>query len=106
MKKILVILSLFLCACNNNADNAKISWDKMVDDLARQEYEDCLNYSVKEFDGVALSNVKQTCKCVFDYLYMTDAESDDRYATNLSVRLKEMCGDNIPAYILRNVSIE
>lgn len=102
MKKIFVILSLVLCACDNSSD-AKKSWDKMVDNLAKQEYEDCLYYAAKEFNNAALSDVEKTCKCVIDYLYQTEPESDDRFATDLYTILQDKCGKNIPSYTLRDV---
>ena len=102
MKKLFIILSLFLCACDNS-DDAKQSWDKMVDDLANQEYEDCLNYSAKEFTNATLSETEKTCRCVIDYLYRTEPESGDRFGTDLRTILKEKCGANIPGYTLRDI---
>ncbi|MBP5707804.1 MAG: hypothetical protein J6W79_02295 [Alphaproteobacteria bacterium] len=101
MKKIIVILSLVLCACDSN-DDAKKSWDKMVDNLATQEYQDCLNYATKEFKNTDPENEK-TCKCVIDYLYRTEPESKDRFATDLRAILQDKCGNNIPSYTLRDI---
>ena len=105
MKKIFVILSLVLCACDNN-DDAKKSWDKMVDNLAKQEYEDCLNYAVKDFKTVESTDIEKTCRCVIDYLYLTEPEFGDRFTTNLRTILKDKCGVNIPDYTLRDIPVK
>lgn len=105
MKKILIILSLVLCACDNS-DDAKKSWDKFADNLAKQEYAYCVNYATKEFKDVASSYIKKTCKCVIDYLYRTEQETDDRFATDPHAILKDKCGKNIPSYTLRDIPIK
>jgi len=105
MKKIFIILSLILCACDNN-ENAKKSWDKMVDDMAKQEYEECLQYASKEFKDVALSDNEKTCKCVIDYIYGESNETTeipDRFKIDFRAFLKEKCGENIPSYTLRDI---
>lgn len=110
MKKIFLILCLFLCACDNN-DDFKSTWDKMIDNIAKQEYQDCVKHAVLEFKDIEPSKHKKTCRCVVDYIYsdeMPDSEqanSDipDRFATDFRAVLKKKCGNNIPEYTLRDI---
>ena len=68
MKKIFIILSLFLCACDNNND-AENAWNKMIDDIAKQEYQDCVKHAAQEFKDIKPADNKKTCKCVVDYIF-------------------------------------
>ena len=105
MKKIFIILSLVLCACDNNNDS-KNAWDKMVDKMAKQEYQDCVKYAAQEFKDSKSSDNKKTCKCVTDYIYSDegiDSENPDRFATDLRAILMDKCGKNIPEYTLRYI---
>ena len=110
MKKIFIILSLVLCACDNS-DDAKKSWDKMIADIANQEYQDCLKYAAQEFKDVKTAENTKTCKCVVDYIFsdeMPDSEQanagiPDRFVTDFRAVLKKKCGNNIPEYTLRDI---
>lgn len=105
MKKIFILLSLILCACDNSDDNKK-NWDNMVDALANQEYQDCIGYAAQEFPNIPTTDNEKTCRCVIDYLYLADAESGDRFAIDLRAILKDKCGENIPSYTLRDIPTE
>ena len=105
MKKIFLILCLFLCACDKN-DDSKSALDKMIAGIAQQEYQDCLKYSAQEFKDIKSTDNEKTCKCVIDYLFSDegiDPENPDRFATDLRAILKEKCGKNIPSYTLRDI---
>ncbi len=110
MKKIFIILSLFICACDNSNDT-KNAWNKMIDDIAKQEYQDCVKHAAQEFKDIKLADNKKTCKCVVDYIFSDEMPDDenvnrdipDRFATDFRAILKEKCGNNIPEYTLRDI---
>ena len=108
MKKIFAVLCLFLCACDNS-DKNKSAWDKMVDNMAKQDYQDCVKYAASEFKNVSQTELKKTCKCVVDYIYSNESpdagngDIPDRFAVDFRAFLKNRCGNNIPEYTLRDI---
>lgn len=108
MINIFTILFLFLGACSNIHDSIT-TWDKTVNGIAKQEYQNCLKNAQLEFKDTISFAHKKTCKCVVDYLYSNetyDLENNDipdRFAMDLRTLLMNKCGKDIPAYIMRDI---
>lgn len=108
MKRIFIILCLFLCACDNS-DKNKSDFEKMIDNMAKHDYQECVKYASQEFKNIDVTEHKKTCKCVIDYIYSDESpdagngDIPDRFAIDFRAFLKDKCGNNIPEYTLRDI---
>lgn len=107
MKKIFIILSLFLCACEDKTEiEARKEWDNIVKGWVNEEYEVCVNHATKEFENIPKADIEKTCKCAVHHIYISDEGPDDRFAIDFRAFLKEKCGKNIPNYTMRDYPVE